>query len=85
MSINSKDITEMNSWFHSKSKIIQVLLLIIPVVNWVMEMILRWSRYLKKGGLKLLFAILVTIVPIGIFIGWIDAICTGITNKLICE
>ena len=76
----------MNEWFHSRYRIVQVLLLILPIVNWFMEMILRWSRYLKEGGfVKFLFAVLVTIVPLGIVIGWIYAICTAITNKLVCE
>lgn len=75
----------MDTWFHRQNKIVQVLLLIIPVVNWFTEMIVRWSKYLKDGGiLRLLVCILVTI-PSGIIIGWLDAVWTLIFNKLFCE
>ena len=75
----------MNTWFHKQSKILQVLLLIIPFINWIVELLLRLSSWLKKGGvLRLIVCILVTI-PSGIIIGWLDAIWTVLTNKLICE
>ena len=74
----------MDAWFHKQNKIVQVILLLIPVVNWFTEILVRWSAYLKKGGaLRLLISILVTIG--GLFIGWVDAIWTLVTNKLMCE
>lgn len=74
----------MSTWFHKQNKLIQVLLLIIPVVNWFTEIIVRWSAVLKKFGiLKLIVAIIVTFG--GLFIGWLDAIWTLLFNKLICE
>ena len=76
----------MDTWFHNRKKIIQILLLIIPVINWFAEMFVRWSKYLKEGGvLRPLVCILVTIIPIGIVAGWIDAVCVGIANKFVCE
>lgn len=75
----------MDVWFHKRNKIIQVLLLIIPVVNWFTEILVRWCAYLKKGGiLRLIICIFITI-PTGIIIGWLDAIWTLITNKIILE
>lgn len=74
----------MDKWFHKQSKLIQVLLLIIPFVNWVMEIVVRWSAALRKGGaLRIVIALIVTIL--GVVIGWLDAIWTLITNKLILE
>ena len=74
----------MDKWFHSQSKIFQVLLLIIPVVNWFVEVIVRWSAALRKGGvLRIVFALVVTLF--GLFIGWVDAIWTALFNKLILE
>ena len=76
----------MDTWFHNRSKIVQVILLIIPVVNWFTEMFVRWSKYLKEGGvLRFFCCFFVTIVPIGILVGWIDAIYNGITKKLLFE
>ena len=74
----------MDKWFHKQSKLVQVLLLIIPVVNWFTEVIVRWSAALTKGDvIKIVFALIVTIF--GLFIGWLDAIWTLLFNKLILE
>jgi phage-related protein len=77
----------MDKWFHSQSKLLQVLLLIIPVVNWIVEIVVRWSAFLgskKHDLLRLLVCIIVTI-PSGVFIGWLDAIWTLLFNRLILE
>ena len=74
----------MDAWFHKQSKLVQVLLLLIPVVNWFVEILVRWSACLKKPGLlRIVVALVVTFL--GVFIGWLDAIWTLIVNKLICE
>lgn len=74
----------MDAWFHKQSKLVQVLLLIIPVINWFTEILVRWSAFLKKGGaLRLVISLIVTIG--GLFIGWVDAIWTLLFNKLLCE
>ena len=74
----------MDDWFHKQNKLIQVLLLIIPFINWIVEILVRWSAFLKKGGFfRLLICLVVTIF--GVVIGWLDAIWTLCTNKLICE
>ena len=74
----------MDAWFHKQSKLVQVLLLIIPVVNWFVEILVRWSAFLKKGGfVRFIVCIIVTIL--GVVIGWLDALWTLFTNKLILE
>ena len=75
----------MDKWFHKQNKLIQVILLLIPFVNYIVEILVRWSAFLKKGGaLRLLVCIIVTI-PTGIIIGWLDAIWVLLTNKLLFE
>lgn len=75
----------MDKWFHKQNKLLQVLLLLIPVVNWFVEIVVRWSAWLRKGGiLRLVICIIVTI-PTGVIIGWLDAIWVLITNKLLAE
>lgn len=75
----------MDAWFHKQSKLIQVILLFIPVVNYIVEILVRWSAVLKKGGLiRIVVAILVTI-PTGLIIGWVDAVWTLLFNKLLLE
>lgn len=59
-------------WFYKQNFLIQLILLLIPGVNWVVEVLVRWSAYLKtKSLLTLVFAILVTF-PTGVAIGLLD-------------
>ncbi|MBQ8341009.1 MAG: hypothetical protein IJY22_01360 [Clostridia bacterium] len=62
------------TWFNRQSRLVQLLLLLIPVVNWITEIVVRWSTWMKKGGLlRLVICILVTI-PSGIAFGILDFI-----------
>ena len=75
----------MDKWFHSQSRLIQAILLLIPVVNWIVEILVRWSAVLKKGGVvRIVVAIIVTL-PSGVIVGWLDAIWTLLFNKLVLE
>ena len=59
-------------WFYSQNFLIQLILLLIPGVNWVVEILVRWSAWLKTNNLlTLIFAILVTL-PTGVAIGLLD-------------
>ena len=63
----------MAKWFNKQSRLVQIILLLIPVVNWVVEVLVRWSAFLKKGNpITLITAIVVTFF--GLFIGWLDCI-----------
>ena len=75
----------MDAWFHKQNKLIQVLLLLIPFVNYITEILVRWSAFLKKGGLLRLIVCIIVTIPTGIIIGWLDAIWTLLFNKLILE
>ena len=49
------------TWFNKQSRLVQVLLLLIPVVNWITEIVVRWSTFFKKGGIiRLIVCIVVT-------------------------
>ncbi len=72
----------MAKWFNSQSRLVQILLLLIPVVNWIVEIGVRWSHFFdKKGFGSLLLAILVTVV--GVVWGWIDVIWCLLFKHLI--
>ena len=63
----------MATWFNKQSRLVQIILLLIPFVNWIVEILVRWSAFLKtKSILTLIFAILVTFF--GLAIGWVDVI-----------
>ena len=73
----------MAKWFYKQSFLVQLLLLLIPGVNWVVEVLVRWSAWAKtKSVLTLVFAILVTI-PSGIIIGWLDLVWLLIFKHLL--
>jgi hypothetical protein len=76
----------MEKWFEKQSKLVQVLLLLIPGVNWVVEVLVRWDHALaKKSLIKYLIAIVVTI-PSGIVIGWLDALwCVLFGHMVLCD
>ena len=75
----------MDVKFHKLNKLVQILLLLIPFVNYITEIIVRWSAWLRKGGLLRLIVCIIVTLPTGIIIGWLDAIWTLLTNKLILE
>lgn len=72
----------MATWFNKQSRLVQIILLLIPVVNWFVEIIVRWSAFLKtKSVVTLVVAILVTFF--GLFFGWIDLIWCLLFKHLI--
>lgn len=63
----------IKGWFNSQSRLVQILLLLIPVVNWFVEIVVRWSSAINtKKTLNIIAAIVVTFF--GLFVGWVDVI-----------
>ena len=72
------------TWFNKQSRLVQILLLLIPVVNWITELYVRWTTWLKKGGLiRLVICLVVTIF--GVFVGWIDLVWVLLFKKLFLQ
>lgn len=76
----------MEKWFERLPRLVQIILLLIPGVNWVVEVLVRWSHALrKKSLLKYVIAILVTI-PTGIVVGWLDCLwCLLFKHLFLCN
>ena len=73
----------MAKWFYKQNFLVQLILLLIPGINWVIEIGVRWSAYFKTNKLlTLVVAILVTI-PSGIIIGWVDLVWLLLFRHLI--
>ena len=73
------------TWFNKQNRLVQIILLLIPGVNWVTEILVRWSTFAKQGGiLRLIICILVTI-PSGIVFGWLDLIWVLLFKKLFLQ
>ena len=72
----------MSTWFNKQSRLLQIILLLIPFVNWIVEICVRWSSFLKtKNIITLITAIVVTFL--GVFVGWVDVIWCLLFKHLI--
>lgn len=72
------------TWFNKQSRLVQIILLLIPGVNWITEILVRWSNYLKKGGTeRLIISIIVTFF--GLVFGWIDLVWVLLYKKLLLQ
>ncbi|MBQ4183074.1 MAG: hypothetical protein VZR98_04715 [Candidatus Enteromonas sp.] len=68
-------------WFNSQSRLVQLILLLIPVVNWIVEIFVRVTAVLEKPNLgNLLGLIFGIIIPI---FGWIDLVWVLLFNHLL--
>lgn len=73
----------INSGFKSLPRLVQILLLLIPVVNWFTEVLVRGSAALHgKAGLQIIVLIF-AILPTGVLLGWIDVFSCLFCKKLI--
>jgi hypothetical protein len=69
--------------FNKLSRLVQVILLLIPGVNWVTELLVRLSVYLRTKDLTdLVVAILAIIPPTGVIMGWVDLVWVLVYNHL---
>ena len=66
-------LNDISKWFYKQNKLIQLILLLIPVVNWVLEFAIRWNAYFKKGGIIRLVCAVICIFG-GLVFGWVDLI-----------
>ena len=73
---------KFDKWFNKQSRLVQILLLLIPVVNWVTEVLVRWSVALKKKDLVHVgLAVVVTVF--GLVFGWVDLVWVLLFKHLI--
>ena len=72
----------MEKWLKKQSKLVQILVLVIPPINWVVELVMRWQQFLAKNTApRLVVAILA--LPLGTVLGWIDAVLLLLYGKLL--
>ena len=67
--------------FQKLPRLYQVLLLLIPVVNWITEIVVRVSACLEKPNLfNVLGAVLALVF--GLIVGWLDLIWVLLFKRL---
>lgn len=75
---------KFDKWFNNQSVLLKAILLLIPVVNWVMELLIRLSVMLRtKSVLHIVVFIVFLCVGWGWFLGVIDFIYMLVTGHLI--
>lgn len=72
------------TWFNKQSRLVQILLLLIPGVNWVTEVVVRWSTWLKKPNLIRL-AVSIAVTLFGAVFGWVDLVWVLLFKKLLLQ
>ncbi len=73
---------EFDKLFNKQSRLVQILLLLIPVVNWFTEIFVRLSVFLRKKDIISLIMFIITIPGIGVVLGWVDLIWTLLFGHL---
>lgn len=67
-------------WFNKQNRVIQFILLIVPIVNWIVEVYVRGTALLSKTStINIIGCICAIFVP---FFGWIDLLWVILFNKL---
>lgn len=75
---------QFDKWFYSQSKLVQILLLIIPFVGWIMELLIRLSVALRtKSVLHIVVFVLFLVVGWGWVLNLIDLIVLVVTGHLL--
>jgi hypothetical protein len=68
-------------WFNSQSRLVQLILLLIPGVNWVVELVVRVSALLEKPNAEHILGFVLAIF--GFILGWVDFIWVLLFKHLI--
>lgn len=68
-------------WFNKQSRLVQLILLLIPGINWITEIIVRVTAVVEKPTLgNILGLIFGLIIPV---FGWLDLVWVIVFNHLI--
>lgn len=73
----------INKGFQKLPRLIQIILLLIPGVNWITEIVVRVSAGLHGKGFGQIIVLIFAILPTGILLGWIDLFWCLFFKKLI--
>lgn len=72
-----------DKWFEKQSRLIQIILLLIPVVGWVVEVLVRLSSVLREAKLSSILGLIFgIIIP---FFSWLDLIWVLLFKKLLLQ
>jgi hypothetical protein len=67
-------------WFNSQSRLIQLILLLIPGVNWIVELVVRFTALIEKPTTENILGAILSLF--GIILGWVDLVWVLLFNHL---
>lgn len=70
-------------WFNSLPRLVQFILLLIPVVNWIVEIVVRVTAVIEKTTTTNILGLVLAILPTGNILGWIDLVWVLLYNHLL--
>ena len=72
------------SGFKSLPRLVQIILLLIPGVNWITEVLVRGSAFLHGKATEQVIVLILAIIPVtGVLLGWVDLFSCLLQKKLI--
>lgn len=76
-------MASLNNSFKSLPRLVQIVLLLIPGVNWFTEILVRGSAALHGKAMLQIVVLIFAILPTGVLLGWIDLFSCLLQKKLI--
>ena len=75
-----------DTWFHNQSKVIQIVLLILPLIGWIVDLLVRWSAFIKNQSVvNLVMALVITLFGELWILTILDAVMIALNNKMFLE
>ncbi len=69
------------SWFNKQSRLVQIILLLIPGINWITEIFVRVTAVIQKPTTENILGVIFGII-IPVF-GWLDLVWVLLFNHLL--
>lgn len=69
-------------WFNKQSRLIQILLLLIPGINWITEVVVRVTAVIEKPTTENIIGVVLAVI-VGFAFGWVDLIWVLVFNHLL--
>ena len=70
------------SWFNKQSRLVQIILLLIPGINWITEVVVRVTAVIQKPTTENILGVVLAVI-VGFVFGWVDLIWVLLFNHLI--
>ena len=71
---------QFDKWFNEQSKLIKIILLVIPFVGWIVEVLVRLSALIRKSSTLNIAGFIVFLIG-GVFFAYVDLVFVIITDK----